>query len=685
MWRGQYCAKLLLAAVTAGLCGVSACRTDLHRRCGCADGGAYAPTAIADSLGPEFSPRSDVAVAGPDVARDAARDRSSDRMAQLVPAQLPEYCTPDGWSGADIAFSAVWGFAADDLWVAASELGNHPTASVLLHYDGSDWTAFSGYQKAEERALESDLEALWGIASDDIWAGGSNGYLFHWDGRAWTYSSCLGGYTVRGIHGRARDDVWAVADEGIVYHWNGAKWQYVVSSTRTDLFGVWASGANDAWAVGRGGLVLHWDGNAWAPYTDVYGGAPTLADLHAIWGSAADDVWAVGAEGVVLHFDGSQWAVASRVPPTTRDLHAVWADGPDNLWAAGAGGALIHWNGAAWFAVAVETPQALLAVWGSPAGDLWAVGERALATHWDGAAWATTPPRPLNEHLLAVAARSPNDVWATGVHGTVAHWDGKAWQQRSFGDVTLRAIWYRPSEHLWIVGSGGTVLECSSGISCMQRGSDTSSELEAIWGTAYNDLWVGGAGGLLRHLRGSTWETVAVPTTADLRSIWGVAADDLWIATRSEVVLHWDGSDWSSFSVSGGGNAGTAWRLVFGAVSDDVWLTGTSAWGAYKAGGVMPAAGRWNGQAWSSADLGYISAAAVISAAEIWVVSPGLYGYGDPGTSAAENQTGVGRWNGSEWSGSLTGSRKTLNGISASSPDDIWVVGAQGTVLRRRR
>jgi len=223
-----------MALVTSCLSSGLGCRTPLNLPpCGCADAGGDSLAAAAEVQPSEPRLDADGAGLGAEVARDLPRDRPRDRAARLVPAKLPEYCTPDGWCGADLAFSAMWGAAADDVWLAARGLGNQPTASVLLHFDGDDWTAFAEFAKALDSDLATDLEALWGTGPSDIWTGGTEGRVFHWDGTTWTRFCCLGLYTIHGLGGSAGDDVWAIADSGMINHWNGVEWKHVQSPTRS--------------------------------------------------------------------------------------------------------------------------------------------------------------------------------------------------------------------------------------------------------------------------------------------------------------------------------------------------------------------------------------------------------------------------------------------------------------------
>jgi hypothetical protein len=680
---------------------------------------AIAATLLAGACGTQYGDpvgRIGAADAGSaDAAPDAARlpdgagagDRQSmpptpDGSVGTLSDQLPEFCTADGWCGADLTFSAVWGAAANDVWVAAKGLGDNPAASALLHYDGQAWTTVLGNAVSFYGAEQSDLAALWGSGSADVWAAGSAGALLHWNGAAWSGFYVGAATPLKAIWGSADDDVWAVGDAGSVVHWNGSAWEprsgpYQPGGiTSVDLSGVWGSAGDDVWAVGAGGVVLHWNGAGWSQYADAFGGTPTGADLKAVWGSAGDDVWAVGAGGVVLHWDGISWSISSATVPTTEALQAVWGSGRDDVWAAGAGGTLVHWTGVAWYTAPAQTAETLASVWSSGSGEIWAVGGRGAAVHWNGATWSATPARPLSTDLFAVFAAAPGEVWVAGAGGVIGRWDGTSWTKVVKGAADLRAIWAGPQDTVFVVGATGVILQCgySSGFSVSCQSLATGGEappidLTAVWAFDDSNIWIGGTGDALSRNGGNDWQTVPTPTRTDVSSIWGVAPDDVWVATDSDVVLHWDGATWSSVTLDAVVAGDISWRVVTGTASDDVWLTGVVSLGP---SGSFPVVSHWDGSAWAQpvGDATLLprlpSPLLVVGAwsgapAELWLASAQGYASAPSYFSGLRSMM---HWSAGAWSRSATGARTDLYAVSGDGADDLWAVGVGGLVLHRR-
>ena len=92
---------------------------------------------------------------------------------------------PDKLGNATIDLSAVYGFAANDVWIVGERINDNPNppptfleTSLASHYDGTSWT---------ESKVPSGrvLQSIWGAATNNIWAAGWN-TVIHYDGISWT-------------------------------------------------------------------------------------------------------------------------------------------------------------------------------------------------------------------------------------------------------------------------------------------------------------------------------------------------------------------------------------------------------------------------------------------------------------------------------------------------------------------
>ena len=60
------------------------------------------------------------------------------------------------------------------------------------------------------------IQSLSGTASNDVWAVGAWGRIFHYDGRSWAASPSPAQRTLYEVHAAARDAVWALGDDGLI-------------------------------------------------------------------------------------------------------------------------------------------------------------------------------------------------------------------------------------------------------------------------------------------------------------------------------------------------------------------------------------------------------------------------------------------------------------------------------------
>ena len=121
------------------------------------------------------------------------------------------------------------------------------------------------------------LYDIWGSSQEDIWAVASSGLhtLWHFDGETWEPAQNI--YSFETVFGFSKTDVWAGGGDGRIYHFDGTSWKLnymfnkpgMYSCSVTDIWG--GSGAN-VYAVGTfymsnepraQGFVLYYDGNEW--------------------------------------------------------------------------------------------------------------------------------------------------------------------------------------------------------------------------------------------------------------------------------------------------------------------------------------------------------------------------------------------------------------------------------------
>lgn len=288
---------------------------------------------------------------------------------------------------------------------------------------------------------------------------------------------------------------WAVGAGGAIWRRVDGMWRSVESPTERDLLSVWGASADDVWAVGAGGTTVHFDGATW---TEV----PSEVDvaLRDVAGATSSDVWAVGDAGTVLRWDGAGWLPMGA--PSTEDLLTVWVGGPRDVWIGGPTGALLNWNGDVWRTEQVSRPLVVRDLAGLTGDDLWAVGEESEACadcgtdechdclddvvlHHDQSGWHERFIHIGGEHRYdAIAVLGRDDVWLAGRGclgdppvGEIVRWDGTRWFTERSGGEALVSIWGHGPEAMWAGGAEGAIARDEA----EWRAEPGPRDLRAIW------------------------------------------------------------------------------------------------------------------------------------------------------------------------------------------------------------
>ncbi len=289
------------------------------------------------------------------------------------------------------------------------------------------------------------LVSLWGSSKNDVWAVGSRGAIFHWDGSAWQRSDTGVDRVIRRVWGSGPGDVWAFSTLDEVLHCSGwvdgqASWSPVRFAMREDslllfadqlttpVVSVWGAGANDIYIgtlqIPGGSSVWHMNGlndgkTNWQPILE-------YKDFHGpVFGTSATDVWAAGLNGKVASSQGYKdgiidWTLLDS--GTRANLRGLWGSAHDDVWVVGDVGTIRHFtyddDGVLrWLPSESNVTRSLTAVWGSRPDDVWAVGEGRTVLHGDGEHWTpSTLPAGISAEtrLFDVWGTSPDDVWIVG-------------------------------------------------------------------------------------------------------------------------------------------------------------------------------------------------------------------------------------------------------------------------------
>jgi hypothetical protein len=317
----------------------------------------------------------------------------------------------------DNILNGVSGSGPSDVWEVGFYAFGTEKRTLIEHWNGADWSIVPSANTNKRLNVLNGVDA---ISFSNVWAVGyaTSGNLdqttlvLHWDGIDWTIipspsPGTFGLNTLYAVAANSANDVWAVGSftnigefaQTLALHWDGTSWQVIPSGnmpgSNNELYAVVAISPSDVWAVGYWGnaasgfstLIEHWNGSTWT----IVSSPNALGDnfLSAVSATGANDIWAVGR---------------SRNPSTFRTNTLIE-----------------HWDGNSWSEVigfGVEPESAAYGVAAVSPTDAWAVGDGgglALIGRWGGSSWSVFPSPDVAGRLLAATAITPCDVWAVGL------------------------------------------------------------------------------------------------------------------------------------------------------------------------------------------------------------------------------------------------------------------------------
>jgi hypothetical protein len=108
------------------------------------------------------------------------------------------------------------------------------------------------------------LNTIYGISNDEVWIGGDNSTLLHFDHGSWSPIPVRAGVAVSDIYAFGPRDVHFVAS-GLIYRWNGFEVRMLASGAYKAIAGRRQSeGSRNLLAIGEAGHAAVWTNNLWS-------------------------------------------------------------------------------------------------------------------------------------------------------------------------------------------------------------------------------------------------------------------------------------------------------------------------------------------------------------------------------------------------------------------------------------
>jgi hypothetical protein len=470
--------------------------------------------------------------------------------------------------------------------------------------NGDVWTVSNDYVKRSQGGgpfqvikKMTNLTAVWGIAADDLFVSGP-GQILHWDGQELTqvYQQPAGITKVPTDFMGFKDDVWVSGGYGTLLHWDGHAWTPVPSGlpSTVTIFPVAAPASNDVWwwtqASSFSQSFVHWDGTSINIYPiDVasYGDSccPELMAMSIIDGRW----WILAVDGAIYTKDGAT-TIRPIIKPWYTGGYRLWGTGDDDMYFQ-AGNAIAHWDGTQMtnlpYPAASGTLNGLAHTGVGGANELFSLGNDIDFTtyedvysglHYDGQAWAKTEllrsPAPFGARLTNSYAIGPGEALIVGQNGVAFRYHDGVWTPVATGTTNnLQAMWGPDADHVWISGAAGTLLQWN-------RTNPDVMTPDPTFPATTNDLGpIHGAGGIMwvvnlntffvSMLQNGTWTQVNTGLIA--YDVFALGRENVLVtsSTSDDYVARWQGSDF----VLEDHNYEGPLRAVFAPPNGHTWLT----------------------------------------------------------------------------------------------------------------
>lgn len=234
---------------------------------------------------------------------------------------------------------AIYGFSSFNIYAVGAKLRINPSpppsiidSSLIIHYDGSVWSEVTIVRAKK-------ITDIQGGSANDIWAGGRNNTLYHYDGAKWgrdsitIYVPANQSFHIESINS-GNSGTYLIGyrsfpgGSGQVYYFfkrNNSVWTKLDSSSNvSQKFGdkLFRSSLGSLYSNGKGG-VYKYNGSSWENIFQ------SSYPILSMWGSSDENIFVVSFGGRVYHYNGGDWKQIERLNLPQIDYWAVWTDGTE--------------------------------------------------------------------------------------------------------------------------------------------------------------------------------------------------------------------------------------------------------------------------------------------------------------------------------------------------------------------
>ena len=280
------------------------------------------------------------------------------------------------------------------------------------------------FETMVDNAPEGGFWSAWGPSPDDIWIVGGQadaGVVLRGSGDTFNAMETPEDIPLLNwVHGTSSNDVWVGGLQGVLLHYDGSEWSDYSLDVEEAFWGIYALSPSEAYAVGgRSGwggtqrMALRFNGDSWSPLDlpETLDELPSLFKVH----HDGQNVWMVGAQGTVLV--GSNDSFETVPSGVALDISTVHSRGDGQVVMVGGRetGIVLRGTRSAGVAEVAQTPSRLFGIHVLDSGDVVVAGMRGYLGHMTlDTDTVETLKTPTDQLLHAVFGQNGEEIYAVG-------------------------------------------------------------------------------------------------------------------------------------------------------------------------------------------------------------------------------------------------------------------------------
>ena len=188
-----------------------------------------------------------------------------------------------------VDFYDIFGFSAGDVWAVG-------TYGKVFRYDGTTWTD-------QQNPNGTWLESVWGRSPTDMYFSGAKGTWIHYDGSNWTTLDTNAGNRLYCIGGLPNGPTYAVGSYGTILKYDGSTVTRIYTGMDSHFLGIQLIPGTSKFMICETNGTVLWLENDTVTIVD----AGTYGPLYGLDATSENEIVIVGWQGQSLYYDGTSW------------------------------------------------------------------------------------------------------------------------------------------------------------------------------------------------------------------------------------------------------------------------------------------------------------------------------------------------------------------------------------------